>query len=71
MFSEYSALQRLGISESQTFVKRHFPGEKLLMLPSSAVGKQLLDQVEGSVEEAIVSLSWIDVMVHYFLRIKR
>ncbi|KAG8269079.1 E3 UFM1-protein ligase 1 [Homalodisca vitripennis] len=61
-YIEYSALNRLGISDAQSFVKRQFSGEKLVMLPSCAVGKQLLDQVEGSLEDAITSLSWIDIM---------
>lgn len=63
LVSEYSALNRLGISDAKAFVKRHFPNEKLLLLEYCAVGKQLLDKVEGSVEEAISSLFWIDIMV--------
>uniref|UniRef100_A0A1B6D5T8 E3 UFM1-protein ligase 1 homolog n=1 Tax=Clastoptera arizonana TaxID=38151 RepID=A0A1B6D5T8_9HEMI len=61
-YVEYDALSRLGIQDPQTFVKRHFVKEKLLLLPTCAVGKQLLDQIEGSVEEAIVSSSWVDIL---------
>ncbi|KAJ8891610.1 hypothetical protein PR048_004138 [Dryococelus australis] len=61
-YFEYDALTRLGISEPKTFVSKHFPGEKLLLLNSCAVGKQLFDQVEASVEEAVATGSWIDIM---------
>lgn len=61
--TEYSALSRLGLADPQTFIRKHFANENLMLLRSCAVGKQLLDQVEGSVEEAISSDSWIDVMV--------
>ncbi|XP_054272372.1 E3 UFM1-protein ligase 1 homolog [Macrosteles quadrilineatus] len=61
-YIEYSALHRLGISDAMSFVKRQFSGEKLVLLPSCAVGRQLLDQVEGSLDEAVSSLSWFDVM---------
>nr|CAD7414057.1 unnamed protein product [Timema poppensis] len=62
-YLEYDALSRLGISDPKTFVSKHFPGEKLLLLSTCAVGKQLFEQVEASVEEAVTTGSWIDVMV--------
>nr|CAD7447656.1 unnamed protein product [Timema bartmani] len=61
-YLEYDALSRLGISDPKTFVSKHFPGEKLLLLSTCAVGKQLFEQVEASVEEAVTTGSWIDVM---------
>lgn len=61
-YLEYDALQRLGISDPVNFVQRNFSTEKLLQLPTCAVGKQLLSQVEASVEEAIATGSWLDVM---------
>lgn len=61
--TEYDALARLGISDGQTFARKHFPGEKLLLLNSAAVGPMLLGQVEAAVEEAVSSGTWVDIMV--------
>ncbi|PSN54204.1 E3 UFM1-protein ligase 1 [Blattella germanica] len=61
-YLEYDALSRLGISDPQVFVRKHFPNEKLLLLPSCAVGPQLFDQMEAAVEEAIATGSMVDIM---------
>ncbi|XP_069679850.1 E3 UFM1-protein ligase 1 homolog [Periplaneta americana] len=61
-YLEYDALSRLGISDPQLFVRKHFPNEKLLLLPSCAVGPQIFDQIEAAVEEAISTGSMVDVM---------
>jgi hypothetical protein len=63
LFTEYDALMRLGIVDHQLFVRKHFPNEKLLLLPSFAVGPQIIDQVEAAVEEAIATGSMVDIMV--------
>jgi hypothetical protein len=63
MCTEYDALIRLGIVDHQLFVRKHFPNEKLLLLPSFAVGPQIIDQVEAAVEEAIATGSVVDIMV--------
>jgi hypothetical protein len=63
LFAEYDALMRLGILDYQLFVRKHFPNEKLLLLPSCAVGLQILDQVESAVEEAVVTGSMVNIMV--------
>jgi len=60
---EYDALARLGISDGRTFVKKHFPNEKLLILRSAAVGPALLEQIEAAVEEAMATGKWVDIMV--------
>ncbi|XP_075226731.1 UFM1 specific ligase 1 [Lycorma delicatula] len=61
-YLEYDALTRLGISDVHSFIHRHLASEKLLMLPSCAVGRQLLDQVEAAVEETLATGSWLDIM---------
>ncbi|PNF42126.1 hypothetical protein B7P43_G10272 [Cryptotermes secundus] len=61
-YLEYDALMRLGIVDHQLFVHKHFPNEKLLLLPSFAVGPQIIDQVEAAVEEAIATGSMVDIM---------
>jgi len=54
---------RLGIGDHQLFVRKHFPNEKLLFLPSFAVGPNVIDSVEAAVEEAIATGSIVDIMV--------
>jgi hypothetical protein len=49
--------------DHQLFVRKHFPNEKLLFLPSFAVGPNVIDSVESAVEEAISTGSMIDIMV--------
>ncbi|XP_015597629.1 E3 UFM1-protein ligase 1 homolog [Cephus cinctus] len=60
-YLEYDALSRLGISDPQSFVKRHFVNESLILLDSVAVGATVIDQVEANVEEAVVSSSFADI----------
>lgn len=55
----------MGISEPQSFIKRHFPSDKILYLPSCAVGSLLFDQVEASIEDAVSSGTYIDLMVFH------
>jgi hypothetical protein len=54
---------RLGIVDHQLFIHKHFPNEKLLFLPSFAVGPNITDPVEAAVEEAIATGSMVDIMV--------
>lgn len=59
-YIEYSTLTRLGISEPQVFVKKHFKQDKLLLLPTCAVGNDLLSRVEAAVDDVITSCSFIN-----------
>jgi hypothetical protein len=68
LFPEYDALMRLGIVDHQLFVRKHFPNEKLLLLPSFAVGPQIIEQVEAAVEEAIATGSMVDIMVSVIVK---
>eukprot|EP00057_Strongylocentrotus_purpuratus_P027408 XP_011681882.1 PREDICTED: E3 UFM1-protein ligase 1 [Strongylocentrotus purpuratus] len=61
-YLEYDALSRLGIPDPKSFAKRRFKSEKLLVLESCCIGKVLQDRVEASVEEALSSGTWIDVL---------
>lgn len=54
---------RLGIVDHQLFVRKHFLNEKLLFLPSFAVGPNVIDSIEAAVEEAIATGSVVDIMV--------
>ncbi|KAF4528259.1 hypothetical protein B566_EDAN014149, partial [Ephemera danica] len=61
-YLEYDAVARLGITDATGFIKRHFASEKLLFLASCAVGPSLVDQVEASIEEAVATNTWLDLM---------
>lgn len=61
MFTEYDALVRLGITDPQGFVKRHFAHEKLTMLDSVAVGSAIIDQVDANVDEVIATSLFADI----------
>ncbi|XP_033334463.2 UFM1 specific ligase 1 [Megalopta genalis] len=60
-YLEYDALTRLGISDPQSFVKRHFPNEDIISLDSVAVGTAITDQVYANIEEAVESGSFVDI----------
>lgn len=49
--------------DHQQFVRKHFPNEKLLFLPSFAVGPNVIDPVEAAVEEAVATGTMLDIMV--------
>ncbi|XP_041463114.1 E3 UFM1-protein ligase 1-like [Lytechinus variegatus] len=61
-YLEFDALSRLGIPDPKSFAKRRFKSENLLILQSCCIGKVLQDRVEASVEEALSSGTWIDVL---------
>ncbi|XP_046474910.1 E3 UFM1-protein ligase 1 homolog [Neodiprion pinetum] len=60
-YLEYDALSRLGFSDPQNFVKRHFANEKLSLLDSVAVGPAITDQVDANVEEVAATGSFTDI----------
>ncbi|XP_076648226.1 UFM1 specific ligase 1 [Halictus rubicundus] len=60
-YLEYDALSRLGISDPQSFVRRHFPNENIVSLDSVAVGAAITDQVYANIEEAVTSGSFVDI----------
>ncbi|XP_012275654.1 E3 UFM1-protein ligase 1 homolog [Orussus abietinus] len=60
-YLEYDALTRLGISDPQSFVRRHFAHDNLVLLDSVAVGSVITDQVDANVEEIISTSSYVDI----------
>ena len=67
---EYDALRRLGITDAESYVKKTFGSTKedMVFLPTVCCGPALLDQIEGMVEEALNTGSWIDVQVDSLLQ---
>ena len=68
--AEYDALSRLGIHEPCEFVSQRYrdpiANGNLVQLSTCCVGKGVINRVEGSLEEVLVSANWIDTMVRYF-----
>ncbi|XP_068933310.1 E3 UFM1-protein ligase 1 isoform X2 [Petaurus breviceps papuanus] len=61
-YLEFDALSRLGIPDAVNYVKKRYKTAQLLFLKAACVGQEIVDQVEASVEEAISSGSWVDIL---------
>jgi hypothetical protein len=58
-YLEYDALTRFGVSDPKQFIRKRFDG--LTFLSSCAVGQQICDQIETSLEDALATGSWTDI----------
>lgn len=58
-YLEYEAMSRQGISDPAGFVQKSFAKMNILLLPSVAVGPAILDQVEGAIDEAVSSSTFV------------
>jgi len=61
-YLEYDALSRLGLPDPKGYCRKRFKESPLLLLSSCCVGRQILDQIEGAIEEGLASESWVDIM---------
>ncbi|XP_072498979.1 E3 UFM1-protein ligase 1 isoform X2 [Notamacropus eugenii] len=61
-YLEFDALSRLGIPDAVSYIKKRYKTAQLLFLKAACVGQGIVDQVEASVEEAISSGSWVDIL---------
>ncbi|XP_063168021.1 E3 UFM1-protein ligase 1 [Candoia aspera] len=61
-YLEFDALSRLGIPDPVNYIKKRYKSLPVLFLKASCVGREILDQVEASVDEAISSGLWVDIM---------
>jgi len=61
-YLEYDAVSRLGISDPQLYLKKKYKEEKLMYLATCALGPSVVEQIETSVDEALSSGSWIDLL---------
>ncbi|XP_062511151.1 E3 UFM1-protein ligase 1-like isoform X2 [Corticium candelabrum] len=62
-YLEYDTLSRLGIAEPKQFCQRRFgSGEDILLLSTCCIGRTVVDHVEVSIDDAMASESWIDIM---------
>ncbi|XP_062980935.1 E3 UFM1-protein ligase 1 isoform X1 [Elgaria multicarinata webbii] len=61
-YLEFDALSRLGIPDPVNYIKKRYKSLQLLFLKASCVGQEMVDQVEASVDEAISSGTWVDIV---------
>lgn len=62
-YLEYDAVARLGISDPTGFIKKKFPSSAgLMFLNSCCVGPSIVEQLEVSIDEALSSGGWCDVL---------
>ncbi|XP_075453607.1 E3 UFM1-protein ligase 1 [Ascaphus truei] len=61
-YLEFDSLSRLGIPDPVGYIRKRYKSVQLLYLKAACVGQGIVDQVEASVEEAISSGAWLDVM---------
>lgn len=61
-YLEYKALTRIGISDAKGFIKRKYIDEDLLFLDSCCLGPAVVDQVKSSLDNAMCTGSWIDLV---------
>nr|CAG4649135.1 EOG090X0267 [Scapholeberis mucronata]SVE93481.1 EOG090X0267 [Scapholeberis mucronata] len=59
-YLEYAALNRLGISDPKAFCRKRC--KDLLYLSSCCVGTNILEQIEASIEEALDSQTWVEIL---------
>lgn len=60
-YLEYDAVNRLGVSDAKSFIKRTVGNESITFLSKCCISQQILDQIESSLDECIASGSYLDV----------
>ena len=63
-FIEYDNLSRLGITDSQSYLKRRFKNKSIVYLKTCCAGPLVVDNLEAAIDEALSSGTWLDVMVN-------
>ncbi|OCT80451.1 E3 UFM1-protein ligase 1 [Xenopus laevis] len=61
-YLEFDSLSRLGIPDPVGYIRKRYKSTYMLYLKSACIGQGIVDHVEASVEEAISSGSWLDIM---------
>ncbi|XP_044761553.1 E3 UFM1-protein ligase 1 homolog [Coccinella septempunctata] len=60
-YLEYDTLKKLGISDYESYVKKLFKSEKIILLDSCLISNDLLDRLLDEVEDCISSMTFTDV----------
>lgn len=61
-FLEYESVTALGVgADPKPFIQKQLSGEKLTFLVKCVVGQRVIDQVESTLEESILTSSFLDI----------
>jgi len=61
-YLEYDSIIRLGISDPLQYLKKKYKDEKLVFLGTCCLGPSVIEQITTSMDEALGSGSWIDLL---------
>lgn len=59
-------MNSVGITDPISYISRMQLNKELIALTTCSVGPKILDDVYASIEEAIASGTWIDIMVCFY-----
>lgn len=60
-YLEFDSLTRLGITDYKTYLKKQLDNDDLYTLNSCVVSKRIIEGLEGNIDDAIYSNSYVDV----------
>ncbi|RXG61520.1 E3 UFM1-protein ligase 1 [Armadillidium vulgare] len=60
-YLEFDALNRLGIADAQSYIKRHFKDRNLTFVPNACVGQLFIDQIDANLEDALINDGYVDI----------
>lgn len=59
-YLEYDAVNRLGVSDAKSFIKRAISDGSITFLSKCCIGQRIVDQIESSLEECVSSATYLD-----------
>ncbi|XP_068237090.1 E3 UFM1-protein ligase 1 [Palaemon carinicauda] len=60
-YLEFEALRRLDISDPEGYIHRRMKGEDVTYIGGMCVGSGFIDQIDASLDDALVSGGWVDI----------
>ncbi|XP_055544355.1 E3 UFM1-protein ligase 1 homolog [Wyeomyia smithii] len=60
-YLEYDSVARLGVTDVKAFIASHLPNENITHLKKCCIGDKLIEQVTASLDECIVTNSYLDI----------
>ncbi|XP_064079725.1 E3 UFM1-protein ligase 1-like [Macrobrachium nipponense] len=67
IWSEFEALRRLDISDPEGYIRRRLKGEDITYIGEMCIGSGFIDQIDASLDDALVSGGWVDIYLLYGL----
>ncbi|KAK7086302.1 E3 UFM1-protein ligase 1 [Halocaridina rubra] len=60
-YLEFESLRRLDISDPESYIHRRFKDENMTIVGDVCIGQSFIDQIEASLDDALVSGGWVDI----------